>query len=336
MKSLRILGAASALCMGLGLCANDAHALGAPAGTVINNTAEVSYTVGSVSTTTSSNQVSVTVAEIINVNVTAQTPLVDVNSGDTQRAVRYVVTNTGNSSESFLLTMGSTIAGDQFDPVPYSTSIYIDDGNNVFTAADTPYVPGPSDPALLADQTVVVWVVNDIPTGLADGNLGRTRLTATSRTGTGSAGTVFAGQGTNPLNGTTIDAIIGSNGGDDEAVSEYRITGVNITAVKSQTVVGPAGNAPVPGARIDYSIVVNMTGSGTATSAVFTDNIPANTVYVANSLRLNTLPLTDAADADSGDYSSTAPERVRVNLGNLTSASGPQTVTFSVTIRATN
>jgi uncharacterized repeat protein (TIGR01451 family) len=337
LKSVRILGAASALALFLGLAANEAHALGAPAGTVINNTAQVTYTVGSVNATTSSNQVSVTVAEIVDVDVTAQTPMLDVNSGDTQRAVRYLVTNTGNSTETFLLTMGSAITGDQFDPVPYSTSIYLDDGNNIFTAADTPYVPGPTgDPVLTADQSVVVWVVNDIPSALADGNLGRTRLTATSRTGTGAAGTVFAGQGTNPLNGTPIDAIIGSNEGDDEAVSEYRITGVNITAVKSQAVVGPAGSSPVPGARIDYSIVINMTGSGTASGAVFSDDIPANTVYVANSLRLNSLPLTDAADADAGDYSSAAPARVRVTLGNLTSTSGPQTVTFSVTIRATN
>jgi uncharacterized repeat protein (TIGR01451 family) len=337
VKSLRILGAASALSLVLGL-ANEAHARGAPAGTVINNTAEVSYVVGSVNATTSSNLVSVTVAEIINVDVTAQTPILDVNAGDTQRAVRYLVTNTGNSTETFLLTMSSTITGDQFDPVPYSTSIYLDDGNNSFTAADTPYVPGAggNDPVLNADQEVVVWVVNDIPSGVADGNLGRTRLAATSRTGTGAAGTVFAGQGTNPLNGTAIDAIIGSNEGDDEADSDYRITGVNITAVKSQTVVGPAGSTPVPGARIDYSIVINMTGTGTAAGAVFSDNIPANTIYVANSLRLNSLPLTDGADADAGDYSSTTPERVRVTLGDLTSTSGPQTVTFSVTIRATN
>ena len=43
----------------------------------------------------------------------------------------------------------------------------------------------------------------------------------------------------------------------------------------------------MPGARINYSIVVSATGTGTATNAVFTDNIPANTTYVPGSLRLN-------------------------------------------------
>jgi hypothetical protein len=42
--------------------------------------------------------------------------------------------------------------------------------------------------------------------------------------------------------------------------------------------------------------------------------------------------LTDAADADAGEFSAAVPARVRVALGTLTTASGPQTVTFAVTI----
>jgi hypothetical protein len=43
------------------------------------------------------------------------------------------------------------------------------------------------------------------------------------------------------------------------------------------------------------------------------------------------MSLSDGADGDAGDYTQ-APERVRVNLGDLTSASGPQTIEFAVTI----
>ena len=88
----------------------------------------------------------------------------------------------------------------------------------------------------------------------------------------------------------------------------------------------------MPGARINYSIAINLIGSGTATNAVFTDDIPANTTYVPGTLRLNTLPLSDAVDTDAGDYTATTPAHVRVALGSLTTASGPQTVTFAVTI----
>jgi hypothetical protein len=66
---------------------------------------------------------------------------------------------------------------------------------------------------------------------------------------------------------------------------------------------------------------------------VFNDAIPTRTTYVPASLRLNGAPLTDdAADADAGSLQ-TAPSRaVRVALGTLTQSSGPQTITFDVTI----
>jgi hypothetical protein len=42
--------------------------------------------------------------------------------------------------------------------------------------------------------------------------------------------------------------------------------------------------------------------------------------------------LSDAADADAGEFSTTPGARVRVQLGNLTQASGSQTIQFAVTI----
>lgn len=306
-----------------------AFAAGSPAGTVINNTAEVTYSVGAVSATATSNTVSVTVAEILDVVVTAQTPTVSVSGGDTQREVLYRVTNTGNGTETFLLTMTSVIAGDDFDPLPATPSIYFDtDGSGDLSPGDTPYVPGGNDPVLGDDEYVNVLVVNDIPAGVTDTQIGRTRLTAVSRTGTGAPGTAFAGVGDGG-----VDAVVGTTGADGEAISEYVVSDAAITATLSQVVVDPFGGAmPVPGARITYSVVVNATGSGTAGSAVFTDDIPANTTYVAGSLTLNGAPLTDTADADAGEFITSAPARVRVALGTLTTASGPQTVSFAVTI----
>jgi uncharacterized repeat protein (TIGR01451 family) len=329
VQSSKFLGAASAMALALGFAPNNALALGAPAGTVINNTASVNYSVGSVNTTANSNLVSVTVAEIVDVVVTAQTPTVAVTAGDTQQEVRYRVTNTGNGTETFRLVMNSVIAGDQFDPTPATPSIYFDtDASGDLSPGDTPYVVGGNDPVLNADAFVTVLVVNDIPAGVVDTNVGFSRLTADSRTGTGVPGTTFAGQGAGG-----VDAVVGTTGADSEADSSYVVSGVSMTAAKSQSVVDQfGGSRPVPGARINYSIVVSVTGSGTATNAVFTDNIPANTTYVPGTLRLNATVLSDGADADAGDYAATPAARVRVALGPLTTASGPQTVTFAVTI----
>jgi hypothetical protein len=77
---------------------------------------------------------------------------------------------------------------------------------------------------------------------------------------------------------------------------------------------------------------VNVGGSFTAATAMFTDRIPTNTTYVPGSLRLNTTTLSDSADADTGEYTTTPDARVRVTLGALTQASGNQTIEFAVLI----
>src|SRR5262249_39859347 len=146
--------------------------------------------------------------------------------------------------------------------------------------------------------------------------------------GTGTPGTTFAGQG---VGGT--DAVVGTTGAAANTTGTYLVSGVTLAVVKSQTVLDQFGGArPLPGARVTYSIAVSATGTGTATAAVFADNIPVNTTFVPGTLRLNGTTLTDAADVDAGDYAATPTPRVRVTLGNLTQASGSQTIDFAVTI----
>lgn len=329
MKSFRMLGVHAVFVVVCAFCAVDARAVGVAAGTTIDNTAQVTYSVGATSATATSNVASIRVAEILDVVVTLQTPTVTVAGGDTHRALVYRVTNTGNGPEAFRLVMTSVLGGDDFDPTAATPSIYFDtDASGDLSAGDTPYVVGTNDPALNADAFVTVLVVNDIPTTVTDGNRGFSRLTADARTGTGTPGTTFAGQG---VGGT--DAVVGTTTAAATTTGTYLVSGVTLAVVKSQTVLDQFGGArPVPGARVTYSIAVSATGTGTATAAVFADNVPANTTYVPGTLRLNGAALTDGADVDAGDYAATPTARVRVTLGNLTQASGSQTIEFAVTI----
>jgi uncharacterized repeat protein (TIGR01451 family) len=328
LRSTRLMVVAGAFSL-LGSWANKAHATGVAAGTSIDNTAQVTYQVGSVNATATSNTSSVMVAEILDVVVTLQTPSVPVLAGATQRAMLFRVTNTGNGAETFQLEMTSVLGGDDFDPTAAAPSIYFDtDASGDLSPGDAPYTAGGNDPVLNADAFITVLVANDIPAGVIDGNRGFSRLTATSRTGTGAPGTAFAGKGS----GNT-DAVVGTTGGDGEATGEYLVAGIAVNAVKSATVADQfGGTRPVPGARINYTIVVSTTGTGTASASVFNDGIPANTTYVPGTLRLNNAALSDAADADAGDFSTTPSASVRVQLGNLTQASGSQTIQFAVTI----
>jgi uncharacterized repeat protein (TIGR01451 family) len=304
------------------------HALGTAAGTSIANVATIEYSIGGAQASATSNQTTVAVAEIVNVAIALQSATVSVTSGAGNEALLFLVTNTGNSAETFALSGNSVLVGDDFDPTPAAPFIYFDsDGSGDLSPADVPYVAGSNDPVLAADASVAVILVNDIPAGLPDGQRGRSELGATARTGTGAPGTVFAGQGTGG-----VDAVVGTSGGQVAVFGQYIVGDIQVTAVKSQTVLDPfGGNRPVPGAAIAYEIVVTATGTGTALGATLTDAIPANTTYVAGSLRLNGAPLTDAVDGDSGSVS-TAPPSVAVALGDLSGAAGPQTVSFRVTI----
>jgi uncharacterized repeat protein (TIGR01451 family) len=208
-------------------------------------------------------------------------------------------------------------------------------GNGVYDpGVDPVYVPGAGDPQLNgaspAQDHAVVFVLSDIPAGLASGKLGKSELLAASKTGTGAAGTVFAGAG----DGGT-DAILGTSGGDDVAQGTYQVSTVALAIAKSSAVVDPLGGAqPVPGATVTYTLVVTATGSGSANAAVLTDAIPAHTTYVAGSMRRNAAALTDASDApvDAADFGVTSPGAITVGLGNLPAGGPPETITFQVKI----
>lgn len=307
----------------------SAWSAGTPAGTVIDNIATINFDVGGTNITQDSNLVSVTVVERIDVVVTLQSGQILVAANDTARSILFTVTNTGNGSEEFQLAMNSVLGGDDFDPVPAVPAIYFDsDASGDFTIADVAYVPGSNDPILLADESVDILIVNDIPGTVANGNLGRSELTATSSTGTGAPGDTFAGSGDGG-----VDAVVGSTGGTATVFGEYLVSDVQVSIIKSVAIADPfGGNEPTPGATLTYTVIVEVLNSGTATGATFSDPVPALTTFVANSLSLNGGNLTDVIDADAGELDTSAAPTVVVRLGDLTQADGVQTVIFAVTI----
>jgi uncharacterized repeat protein (TIGR01451 family) len=175
---------------------------------------------------------------------------------------------------------------------------------------------------------VTVLVLNNIPAPLNSGDTGISQLTAARSGGVGPPGTVFAGQGVGG-----VDAVVGLSGAQATQSGTYIVSNIALAAVKTQTVTDQfGGNRAIPGATITYTVVITPTGSGTAATATFIDNIPANTTYAAGSLRLNGTAQTDLSGDDAGRFEATPTARVVVVLGNLTQASGPQTIQFSAVI----
>lgn len=327
MSSIRWWSVAGLAVVGAPLAS---HAAGTPAGTSIQNTAQVSYTLGSSTVTATSNTSSVTVAEILDAVLTIAAPTVQVSPGATNEELVFTLTNTGNGSEAFDLTaLSAGVVGDDFDPTLAAPAIYFDtDNSGDFSAADVAYSAGVNDPVLAADASIRLIVVNDIPGTAVNGNRGRSQLTAAAASGSDLPGTSFGLVGDGG-----VEAVAGTTGGDAVLFGEYLVADVLLTAVKSQTILDQfSGARPLPGARINYQIVVTTSGSGTAAATSFSDLIPANTTYVAGSLELNGAALSDTADADAGTFVSAPAPQVRVILGDLSGASGPQTIEFAVTI----
>jgi uncharacterized repeat protein (TIGR01451 family) len=307
-----------------------ALAAGTPAGTVISNSAEVTFELNGTTATIQSNTVQLVVVERIDVTVILQSGQEQVAANDSGRTLLFSVSNTGNGVETYALAINSVLTGDDFDPVPATPAIFFDsDGSGDLTAADVAYDPGVNDPQLNADETINVLLVNDIPGTVLNGELGRSELTASAVTGTGVPGAVFAGQGDGGL-----DAVIGSSGGEAAQFGEYIVSDVQLSVVKSVQVSDPfGGQQPLPGASLQYTINVEVTNGGTAIAAAVRDAIPAGTTYTANSITLNGAAISDAADGDAGELDTgSATPAVVVRLGDLVQADGLQTVVFEVTI----
>ena len=156
----------------------EARAVGVPAGTSIDNTAQVTYTVGSVSATATSN--------------TSQRdgrgdPRRRRHAADAERAGHRGRHPAGDAvpRHQYRQRAGDLPAADDqrhsaatnsipSPPRRLSTSTPTRSGD--LSPGDTPYVAGSNDPVLNADAFVTVLVVNDIPAGVADGNRGFSRL----------------------------------------------------------------------------------------------------------------------------------------------------------------
>jgi uncharacterized repeat protein (TIGR01451 family) len=279
--------------------------------------------------TQTSNVLTAAVAEVLDVGVTWQDSSdVAVFAHETDRVLTFRITNTGNGDESFTLTASSVQGQGQFDPVLSALVLDSNGNNRLDTGVDTPYMAGINDPVLAPDAAVNVFALNTIPGNLADGDTGHYQIAATAKTGSGTPGNVLAGRG----DGGT-DAVIGGTGASAATRGIYTVSNVQISVVKSATVVDPRnGNRPLTAAVITYEIDVQVTGSGTAQAVVFNDPIPENTTYRSNSLRLNGTLLSDAADGDVGDVGITTADSVTVFLGDLAANAPAQTIMFDVTI----
>jgi uncharacterized repeat protein (TIGR01451 family) len=296
------------------------------AGTSISNTATVNYSVGSVAqTAVNSNANSFLVDKKVDLTVAKGTGATTV-PGAANVGLPFTVANTGNASDSFTLTAANVGTGDNFDTSSYA--LYLDvNGNGIYDAGTDTAISGPV--TIARDASIKVLIVSTIPGTVVDGNTANMTLTATT-TSTKTTGAETA---------TVIDVVFADAGNDgtETDTNIYTISTANLAVVKSAVVVSDPVNSTtspkaIPGAIIRYTITVTNNGAAAATAVTLTDNIPANTTYVASSMTLNSAALTDAADVDGGTTTGSPVTSVSVNAGTVAASGGVATVTFNVTV----
>jgi len=281
------------------------------AGTIIPNMATVKYDRNGEQNSVTSNIASVQVAELLDVTVAAVTPRTAIVADAAVTGVPFLFTNTGNGSEAFALSAKT----DQ--QVATVTGYAIDrDGNGAYDPAVDTLLGDTTLPATGAgvQQRIFVLVAN---AGAASRDIAVT-ISVRATTGTGAAGTAFAGQGD-----AGGDAVVGKTGAAASAQALLVRAVAAPTLVKTQSVSAPDGSAhAVHGATITYTLTAHFNSATPA--AVIADPIPAGTHYRAGTLRLDGGALGDAGNFDGST--------VRVALGDV-AAAGDHVITFQTTIQ---
>ncbi len=274
---------------------------GTTAGTPVSNRVEISYQLGGISQTVSSNEDRFVVDRIVDIRIDSlDNAPVEVGPGESDRVLRFLASNLGNAEENLTLQSRHQAAG-SFTPPPQNVRIYLDNGDGVFDAGQDTQTGALT---LAADANATLFLVADMPDPI-DGNRSTDGIRAFSD----------ANATAGPDVPDRVDVVI--RRGDSVDYGEYRVRDYALKAVKS-VVVHSSDGAVHTGTRLTYQIDVTIEGgAGTIEDVVLTDPIPAGTAYVPGSIRLDGTTLSDAADADAGEYDS-SPAQVVVALGTLT------------------
>ncbi|RZJ94585.1 MAG: hypothetical protein EOO76_21435 [Novosphingobium sp.] len=292
-----------------------AQALASTAGTVISNTATLSFDIAGVRHTVSSNTASLILAETLDVSVETDAPSGPVPERE-ECAVGFVVVNHGSGTETFDLTAQAEGQGASVLFIAGDT-----DGGQVYDAAvDKPLANSQLTLGSGARTHVFAVIGSDCA------KAGTIRLRALARTGSGVPGTVFPGQGDGGG-----DAIVGKTGADTNGT----VTGTNLrllaksvqpSLTKSQTVETSDGSATAnAGAIVTYRLLAAFPRA--TTGVEIEDPIPAGTAYVPGSLTLDGATLSDAGDDDPGQAEDGS---ILVGLGEV--APGTRIIAFKVRI----
>lgn len=350
IKSGRLLGTVGAAALTV-LGASPALAAGTQAGSTITNSVTVNFQVGGVSQTATAASDTFTVDRKVNVTVAeVGTTTTQVSPGAAAQVTTFQVTNLSNATLDFAVAVAQQAGGagahantDTFDVT--NAKIYVDTNGNGGYDAGTDLEVAYLD-ELAADASKTVFVVADIPLSLASGSVAAVTLTATGREGGGAAAQGAALTQTSGANTSGMDTVFADGAGATDAArdaafsakDDYTVLAAALTVSKLSKVIsdplnGTTNPKAIPGATIEYCIVVaNAAGSATASSVAISDPLPATVTYDSGyGIFLNGSFASGACVADGTAGGSFASGTVSGTLSSV-AASETKTLRFRATI----
>jgi len=274
-------------------------AVGTDAGTPINNIATVDYKVGGVDQLAiTSPQTTFLVDQVVDF-VVAEADGADtaVGAGEQDAVARFTVTNTGNETQDFALSVLDLVGGTVFSLDTIQTdalTIFVDVNDNDVYDAGIDTATFIED--LVADDTaaaneISVFVLGDIPGSAVPTDAANIELTATAYKvdAAPALGTIEAETGGNDGQGTVeiiFSAAVDSGATATAAGQDGYLVGLaSLAAVKTSTVVlDPLGQTSplalaIPGAFVQYEVTITNTGGLAATEVQVTDAIQGELTF---------------------------------------------------------
>lgn len=273
------------------------------AGTTISNQASVEYISGNskIKNIAQSNVSQFVVNELIDVQmIWVDASEIVVNSPDSKKVLTFKLTNTGNGDQKYVLTANNNLGNGNFNPIVNGVNIYIENGLSSGLQLDGAYKDTEyhlNDVVDLAPgEYKNIYLVYDIPSGLAVSSKGFAQLNAISTTqgisSANKAGTLIQGVQTG---NNKIDVILGYSLGKAQSMGNYIVSGLVVkhekTVVSVKDING--GSLVMSGSEILYQIKVDLSGTGVAKNLKITDTLPTELTYVPGSMTLNGVTISD-------------------------------------------
>lgn len=315
MNLLRTVSMTALFGLALTVClAPAAFAAGTNAGATISNQASLTYDVGGVGQSVSSDDptqpgtsdpTDFVVDNRVDLTMTGGNNLSASGAGN--RLV-FTVQNTGNEDQGYALEL-FTGAGTDDDFNMNSLAVWVDaDKSGTVNAGDVDITALMGSGTRVADvaanagaaSTIQILVVGDVPAATPNGDTAAYTLKATTlNAGTNVPTTATAGANTTGVDVVLADADAGAGvnaaadgqyNGQFLATGTFTVNTAQLSISKAAVVISdPVGNvAPnakaIPGATVRYTITITNSGAADATSVVMSDPIPANTNFVVGSV----------------------------------------------------